>query len=459
MIRKYLMIGASCFLLGAGTTAYVGSTARAASGGESAYAMLQLFGDVFEMAKRGYVTPVDDKAMIEAALDGMLSSLDPHSGYLNAEDYKDLRDQSRGEYAGLGMELTAEDGVPKVIAPMDGTPAAKAGIQAGDYITAVNGQTVLGQRLDEVVKQLRGEEGTAVTITISRDKKDPFEVKLVRAPIEVKSVRYRMEGDYGYIRIASEGEKTGRETLEAARALAKTPGIKGVVLDLRNNPGGLVDQAVEAADVFLDGGEVVTERERDPKNIERFNAKRGDELHGLPMVVLINSGTASAAEIIAGALQDHKRAEIVGVTSFGKGSVQSVMPLRGGLDGALKLTTGRYYTPSGRSIQKTGIEPEMEVARSAEEAKRIADNASQFSEASYKNALNASEGKVRREAHVVAEAPPKDFDAKGDYQLKRAIDVLRAGSVRSLLAKEKSTRIAETPVKPVAAIPAKPGGR
>ena len=395
------------------------------------YHMLELFGNVLDTVERNYVTPVDDKTLIEASLNGMLTSLDPHSDYLNADAYAEMQDQTRGEYGGLGIEITSEDGVVKVISPIDGTPAARAGIKAGDFITAVNGQSVLGLSVNEAVKQMRGKTGESVTLTIARDKVDPFDVKLTRELIEPKSVTFRAEGEYGYLRLSSFNEKATDELKSAIDDLrAKNPRLKGLVLDLRNNPGGLLDQAVGVSDLFLSGGEVVSQRGRDPHDIERYNAKPGSKLGDLPVVVLINSGTASAAEIVAGALQDRHRAEIVGLTSFGKGSVQTVIPLRGGLDGAVKLTTARYYTPSGRSIQKTGIVPDLEVAETREEAQEVANQAFQFSEASFRNALKADDGKIRVGPHEPAEAPPPAFDEKkGDFQLTRGLDVLKYGSV------------------------------
>ena len=438
------MVGASAFLLGAGGMALVNAAAHATSPKPETYHMLELFGDVLTKVESQYVTPVDDKKLIQAAIDGMLTSLDPHSGYLDPDNYQDMRDQTRGEYGGLGLEVTSDDGVVKVISPMDDTPAARGGIKAGDYITAIDGQSVLGLPLDQAVKQMRGDVGQPITLSIAREKQDPFDVKLVRETIAVKSVRSHEEGDYGYLRISAFNEKTGDETLAAVKSLeAKNPKMKGLVLDLRNNPGGLLDQAVSVSDVFLDGGEVVSQRGRDPQDIERYNAHEGDALHGLPIVVLINSGTASAAEIVAGALQDRHRAELVGLTSFGKGSVQSVIPLQNGADGALKLTTARYYTPSGRSIQKTGIEPTLEVAESKAQADIVANRSFQFSEASFRNALNAGEGLTRRSAHTPAEAPPAGFDIKtGDFQLSRAIAVLRAGSVKALEAQKPQPTIA-----------------
>lgn len=426
-MRKLLAVGISVLALGGGAFAYARSPAFQPN--DEALHMLELFGDVLTIVKQQYVVKVDDKKLIESALDGMLSSLDPHSNYLNAADFKDLREQSRGAYGGLGLEVTTEEGAVKVITPMDDTPAARAGIQAGDYITAISGQSVIGQSLTDAVKLMKGAPGTDVTLTVVRAGKDPMELKLTREIINVKSVKYEAKGDYGYLRITNFNENTGRETEDAITALKKKiPGMKGLVLDLRNNPGGIVDQSVQVADAFLDGGEVVTQRGRDPRDIERYNARPGDMLKGLPVVVLVNPGSASAAEIVAGALQDRHRAKILGVTSFGKGSVQTVIPMRGGLDGALKLTTARYYTPSGRSIQKTGIEPDLEVAQSKEQAERLAVDKYQFSEASFKNALNADEGKVRKAPHPVSEYPPISFDVKtGDFQLTRALELLSVG--------------------------------
>ena len=432
------MVGASAFLLGASSMALMNAAAHANSPRPETYHMLELFGDVLTTVDNQYVTPVEDKKLIQSAIDGMLTSLDPHSGYLDADNFQDMRDQTRGEYGGLGLEVTSDDGVVKVISPMDDTPAARAGIKPGDYITAIDGQSVLGLPLDQAVKQMRGDVGQPITLSIAREKQDPFDVKLVRETIAVKSVRSHAEGDYGYLRISAFNEKTTDETIAAVKSLeSANPKMKGLVLDLRSNPGGLLDQAVGVSDVFLDGGEVVSQRGRDPQDIERYNAHPGDALHGLPITVLINSGTASAAEIVAGALQDRHRAELVGLTSFGKGSVQSVIPLHDGTDGALKLTTARYFTPSGRSIQKTGIEPDLEVADSKAQAEIVANRSFQFSEASFRNALNAGEGLTRRGAHAPAEAPPANFDAKADFQLSRAIAVLKAGSVKALLQSQK----------------------
>src|ERR1700733_5122040 len=432
-MRKSLLIGVSFFVLGVGVTAYVDHPAHATApaGRAETFKMLELFGDVMTDIDNQYVTPVDNKKLIEAAIDGMVTSLDPHSGYLNPDDYTDMQDQTRGSYGGLGLEVTSDEGAVKIISPIDDTPAARAGLQAGHYITPIDGKSLIGLPLNDAVKQMRGKAGDPITLTVVRQGKDPFEVRLVREVIDVKSAKGHLEGDYGYLRISAFDEKTTDQAMATIKELnAKNPHIKGWVLDLRNNPGGLLDQAVSVSSLFLNGGEVVSQRGRNPKDIDRYNARSdGDVLHGLPMVVLINSGTASAAEIVAGALQDRHRAAVVGLTSFGKGSVQTVIPLHNGEDGALKLTTARYYTPSGRSIQKTGIEPDLEVAATAEEAQEVANRAFGFSEASFKNALNADEGKIRKGAHTPAEAPPEGFDAKKDFQLQRGLDVLKYGSV------------------------------
>jgi carboxyl-terminal processing protease len=431
-MKQYLMIGAAAFVLGAGSMAYVSQQAQASAQQPQAqtYRMLELFGDVLDTVERQYVTDVDQSKLIESAIDGMLTSLDPHSGYLTRESFDEMRDQTRGAYGGLGIEVTSEDGVVKVISPMDGTPAFKAGIKAGDYITAVDGASVLGMTVSDAVKQMRGKPGESVVLSIAREKSEPFDVTIVREVIEPKSAVARMEGDYGFLRVSAFNERTTDEAERVFTELrAANPQMKGLILDLRNNPGGLLDQAVGLSDLFLEGGEIVSQRGRNARDVERYNARPGDIAEGLPIVVLINTGSASAAEIVAGALQDRKRAELVGLTSFGKGSVQTVIPLRGGMDGALKLTTARYYTPSGRSIQQTGIEPDLEVAASRAEAQAIANRAFQFSEASLRNALTAGEGQARRGAHEPAEAPPESFDEEKDFQLVRAQDVLKYGSV------------------------------
>lgn len=334
------------------------------------YRLLNLFGDVFERVRAEYVEPVSDRDLIENAISGMLSGLDPHSAYLNQRSFRDMQVQTRGEFGGLGIEVTQEDGWVKVISPIDDTPAARAGIRAGDLITHLNGESVRGLTLQEAVDRMRGERGTQIRLTIRREGVErPIELTITRDVIRPQVVRFRLEGnDVGYIRISSFNEQTERALRQAMQALRTQAGanLRGLVLDLRNNPGGLLDQAIQVADDFLDRGEIVSTRTRRPEDSQRWNARPGDIAQGLPMVVLINDGSASASEIVAGALQDHRRAVVVGTRSFGKGSVQTVIPLQG--NGAIRLTTALYYTPSGRSIQATGIEPDIEVLATRPEA-------------------------------------------------------------------------------------------
>ncbi len=425
-MRKLLLIGISTFALGA--AAMAAAEQQFASKDET-YRMLNLFGDVLTAVDQQYVVPVDNKKLIQAALDGMLTSLDPHSGYLDPTGFNDLSDQTRGDYGGLGIQISSEEGAVKIVAPMDGTPAQRAHLQAGDFITAIDGQSIIGQSVTDAIKQMKGAVGTSCTLTIARDKQDPFTVKLTRELINVRSVSRAMMGDVGYVRLAGFDEKTGQETTAAIKALkADNPRMRGLILDLRNNPGGLVNQAVAVSSDFLDGGEVVSQRGRDARDIQRYNARTGgDMLKGLPVVVLVNNGTASAAEIVAGALKDRERATIVGLTTFGKGSVQSVIPLRDGRDGALKLTTARYYTPAGVSIQKTGIIPDLQVAYSHRQAEAIFDEAYQFSEASLKGALDTQEGKIRKapgsiEVPLAALDPVKLAEAKAEAKKAKEKD-------------------------------------
>jgi len=446
-MRKFLLIGISTFALGAAAMAYADQQGRAAPSAET-YKMLELFGDVLTAVDQQYVVPVDNKKLVQAAIDGMLTSLDPHSGYSDPTAFDEMRDQTRGDYGGLGLQVTADEGAVKIIAPMDGTPAQKAKLQSGDYITAIDGQSVVGLPLDQAVKQMRGAVGTPISLTIARDKEDPFVVKLTREVIVVHSVAHQLIGDYGYLRVGGFDEKTGEETTAALKDMkAKNPHLKGVVLDLRNNPGGLVDAAVEVAGDFLDGGEVVTQRGRDPKDIIRYNAKpAGDIVRGLPVTVLVNSGSASASEIVAGALKDRERATIVGLTTFGKGSVQTVIPLRGGVDGALRLTTARYYTPSGGSIQKTGITPDLEVAYSHRQAEAVYDEALQFSESTLKGALDSQEGRTRKSPTAI-EVPPDAADpVKIALAKKEAKDALKEAGKSKVVAKNVTSPTGPTPV-------------
>jgi len=424
----------------AGMAALVGALAWSAPedrGRGDIYRQLELFADVLARVEQDYVTEINDEEAIEAAIQGMLSSLDPHSSYMNASEYRDMQTQTRGEYGGLGIEVTSEEGVVRVVSPIDGTPAARAGIQAGDYLTAINGESIVGLTLNEAVRLMRGEAGSSITITVAREDTDPFDVTLQREIINVRAVTARIEGgDIGIIRISTFNERTGDMLADAIRTVKRDTGgrLRGVVVDLRNNPGGLLDQAIEVSDAFLDGGEVVSTRGRQAEDVQRYNARRGDDLAGVPVVVLINGASASAAEIVAGALQDRNRALIVGVDSFGKGSVQTVIPLQGGRDGALRLTTARYYTPAGRSIQGAGITPDMEVASrriSAEDIARLQRLG--ISEADLPNALDNDSGAQRRAVHVPDDQPPEAWDTEEDYQLSRAMDFLRQGTVAERL--------------------------
>jgi carboxyl-terminal processing protease len=414
--------------------ALVGALAWSAPGdgnrGE-AYRQLELFADVLARVEQDYVTEIDEEAAIEAAIQGMLASLDPHSSYMNATEFRELQTQTRGEYGGLGIEVTSEDGIVRVVSPIDGTPADRAGIEAGDYLTAINGESIIGLTLNDAVRQMRGEPGTEITVTVAREGVDPFDVTLTREVINVRAVTARVEGgDIGVIRISTFNEQTGDMLDAAIRNLRSQTGsrLRGVVIDLRNNPGGLLDQAIEVSDAFLDGGEVVSTRGRQPGDQQRYNARRGDDLAGVPIVVLINGASASAAEIVAGALQDRNRALIVGTDSFGKGSVQTVIPLQGGRDGALRLTTARYYTPSGRSIQGAGITPDIEVGAVRVDPERLQRLG--LSEADLPNALD---GQQRRGLHVPEDQPPEDWPEGEDYQMRRALEFLRQGLVAERL--------------------------
>lgn len=389
------------------------------------YGKLGIFSEVLAFVESDYVTEIDNTKVIEAGINGMLTSLDPHSGYLNPQDYREIQVDTSGEYGGLGIEVLPEDGFVKVVAPIDDTPASRAGLKSGDLLTAINGEQIVGRPLNDAVKEMRGPVGTDITITVLRAGEDPFDVVLTREVIRPKSVKVRMEeGNIGYIRLSGFNERTTLLLEEGLAELSKEAGGRpdGLILDLRNNPGGLLDQAVSVSDMFLSGGEVVSTFGRHSSNDRRYNAGPGEVFKGVPIVVLINRGSASAAEIVAGALQDRARARIIGVTSFGKGSVQTVMPL-GADRGALRLTTARYYTPSGRSIQGTGIEPDLEIAQdriTEEELERIRS----FTEADLPNALENEDGTERRGPHIPEDQPPEDY-AGEDYQLERAIEILR----------------------------------
>ena len=418
-------------------------TPPAAKSNSDTYRQLNLFAEVFERVRSDYVEEVSDQTLVEAAINGMLSSLDPHSSYLNAKNYKDMQVQTRGEFGGLGIEVTMENGLVKVVSPIDDTPAAKAGIKPNDFITHLDGEPVAGLSLPEAVEKMRGPVNSDIKLTIRREGKDPFDVTLTRAVVKIQSVKSHLEGEnIGYIRITSFNEQTDTGLQNAVKNLKQQAGNKlvGYVLDLRNNPGGLLDQAIAVSDAFLERGEIVSTRGRRSEDAQRFNARPGDITNGLPIVVLINGGSASASEIVAGALQDHHRAVLLGTKSFGKGSVQTIIPLPG--HGAMRLTTARYYTPSGRSIQAKGIEPDILVEPAKIE--KVAQGTIRH-EADLRGALkNTDKAPAPAAGGAPAAAPanvppgttpaptaepgsvdPLVLGTAEDYQLARALDMLR----------------------------------
>jgi carboxyl-terminal processing protease len=413
-----VVLGAAVTLAAPPTLGYLSPAANAAAA--DTYRQLNLFGDVFDKIRNDYVEKPDDAKLIEAAINGMLSSLDPHSSYMDAQAFKDMQVQTKGEFGGLGIEVTQEDGLIKVVTPIDDTPAAKAGILSGDIITAIDDTPTQGMTLDQAVEKMRGAINSPVKLKVVRGaKKEVKDFTVVRDVIHVESVRSRVEdGDIGYIRITQFTEQTA-DGLKAAMDKLKTEipadKFKGYILDLRNNPGGLLDQSISVVNDFIDRGEIVSTRGRTPDETQRFDARAGGDLSGgKPLVVLINGGSASASEIVSGALQDHKRATLIGSRSFGKGSVQTIMPL--GQDGALRLTTARYYTPSGRSIQAKGIEPDYKVLEDVPADLKGKDDMK--GEASLKGHLaNGDEDTSASQAYV----PP---DEKDDKQLKAAIGLL-----------------------------------
>lgn len=387
------------------------------------YELLNLFGEVMERAKVSYVEDVSDKKLIESAINGMLSSLDPHSSFLDDQSFKYMSEQTKGKFGGLGIEVTMENGVVKVVSPIDDTPASKAGLKPGDYITNIDGEAVMGMTLNDAVDKMRGKIGSKVKLTIRRINEKPLEVTLKREEIKIQSVKNSIKADdVVYIRISSFSEDVDTMTAKAIKDAKKKLGdkLKGVVIDVRNNPGGLLDQAVNVSDLFLDKGEIVSTRSRNEEDTVKYTAKEGDIAKGLPIVVIINDGSASASEIVAGALQDHKRAIILGEKSFGKGSVQTVIPL--GKYGAMRLTTARYYTPSGRSIQAKGIEPDIEVKPAKVE---VLDTGVSFSEAEFSNALKNETSGDKNSKNADQKKAEAEELAK-DYQLSRAIDLVKA---------------------------------
>ncbi len=434
-MKKFLMAGLAGTLAGIIATTQIAGPllAQEAESKASVYQQLDLFGDIFERIRSQYVEEVEPEELIEAAIDGMLTSLDPHSSYLSPNDAENMRVQTRGEFGGLGIEVTQEEGFVKVVSPIDGTPADEAGIEAGDFITHVDGESILGLTLDKAVDLMRGPVGSEIIITVVREgEPEPFDVTIIRDTIKLTAVRARTEGTSVVLRVTTFNDQTFpnlkeglEEQIEEAGGIDK---INGVVLDLRNNPGGLLTQAIKVSDAFLDKGEIVSTRGRNPEEGERFNATLGDLAEGKPIVVLINGGSASASEIVAGALQDHHRAIVVGTKSFGKGSVQTVMPLRG--DGAMRLTTSRYYTPSGRSIQALGVSPDIivEQPRRALEEEEDEANDRTRSEADLRGSLNndsLSEDEIRQIEEDRAKAEATAELREQDYQLAYAIDILK----------------------------------
>ncbi len=401
------------------------------------YILMELLGAAFSTIKEDYVEESDDKKLVEAAIDGMLTSLDPHSGFMDAESFEDMETQTKGEFGGLGMEVSMDNGFVRIMSPIDDTPAFKAKLQTGDYITHIDGVSVVGLSLNDAVKKMRGKPKTKVTLTISRKDQEPFDVTLTRDIIQVKPVKYEAKGDIGYIRIITFSETTTDMVKKAVADLKKKIGpqdIKGFVLDVRNNPGGLLDQAVGVCDLFLNEGEIVSTRSRKPEDTMRFSATEGDITDGLPIVVLINEGSASASEIVSGALQDHKRGIIVGLQSFGKGSVQTIRAIPG--FGGIRITTARYYTPSGKSIQAKGIKPDIVIPRAKIEELPVITG---FGESNLPSALSSEEGKKASETDkpkTTKVAPVKSKSKEGDdkteetdYQLDRALDIVHAISL------------------------------
>jgi carboxyl-terminal processing protease len=422
-----------------------GTPPQASKSNSDTYRQLNLFSEVFERVRADYVEEVGDEQLVESAINGMLSSLDPHSSYLNQKNFRDMQVQTRGEFGGLGIEVTMESGVVKVVSPIDDTPAAKAGLKPNDLITHLDGEQIMGLTLPEAVEKMRGPVNSQIKLTVRREGKEPFDVTLTRAVVKIQSVKSRLEAEntIGYIRITSFSEQTDAGLQNAVKSMQAQAGNKlvGFVLDLRNNPGGLLDQAVAVSDEFLEKGEIVSTRGRKNEEGQRYNAKPGDVTKGVPMVVLINGGSASASEIVAGALQDHHRAVVLGTKSFGKGSVQTIIPLAG--HGAMRLTTARYFTPSGRSIQAKGIEPDILVEPAKIE--KVASATPGRREADLRGALKNPDTKVTPEKQPETKEPPAGappgatptpqpeassvdpsiLGTNEDYQLIRAFDILK----------------------------------
>lgn len=415
-------------------------TTAQSSSKEDTYRQLGLFGDIFQRVRESYVDEIEDRELIEAAITGMLTSLDPHSSFLNTENFSEMQEQTKGRFGGLGVEITMEQGMVKVVSPIDDTPAARAGLRPEDYLIAVDDESIIGMQLSEAVERLRGKVGSKVTVKVQRGQLEPFDVTIVRDFIKIRSVRSEIFDGIGYIRITTFSEQTTPGLMDAVDDFFREEGdnLKGVVLDLRNNPGGLLTEAISVSDAFLEEGEIVSTRGRDADGGSHVYAKPGDIARGLPMVILINSGSASASEIVAGALKDHKRAVVLGTRSFGKGSVQSVIPISN--TSAIRLTTARYYTPSGVSIQGLGIVPDIEVELARiepveggvvrEEDLKGALDGSEDDEAGETTGENAADAETAGGETAGDETPAKPVDqSKIDYQLARALDLIRGVAV------------------------------
>lgn len=399
---------------------------------DETFEQLELFADVLARVRSQYVVDVNDAELIEDAMNGMLSSLDPHSAYINPEAFRDMRMDNKGEYGGLGMEVTMEDGFVKVISPIDDTPAKKAGIMAGDFITEIEGKSILGATLSEAVEQMRGKPGEPINITIVREGEDPLYLDIVREVIKRQIVRFEDKEGVGYIRISQFNEKAADGLKDAIVGLQQEYGgrIPGLILDLRGNPGGLLTQSVQVSSVFLDGGEVVSTRGRRSSDVNVYNAEKGEMAKSVPLVVLVDGASASASEIVAGAIQDRGRGIVMGMTTFGKGSVQDVIPLNGGRDGALKITTQRYYTPQGRSIQGGGIAPDVAVSAVPDDG----EDRKRYSEASLPNAISNEDEDANKAEKLNIDYPEEGFEISDDYQLQKAIELLKSGQYAHKLA-------------------------
>ncbi|MGB1528119.1 MAG: S41 family peptidase [Candidatus Puniceispirillaceae bacterium] len=429
-LSKRRLLVLSAMILGASSTLFLIAplTTKAQSNNEETYRQLTLFGDVFQRVREDYVEEVSDQDLVEAAINGMLTSLDPHSAYLPDDNFQKMQVQTRGKFGGLGIEVTMENGFVKVVSPIDDTPADKAGILPEDLIISVDGESIVGLTLNDAVEKLRGPIGSNVKISVQRAQDEPFEVNIIRDEIKIRSVRSRLYETIGYIRITTFSEQTSPGLQKAMDDLqAETAeGLTGLVLDLRNNPGGLLSEAIRVSDAFLEKGEIVSTRGRGENDIQHAYARPGDISDGLPLVVLINSGSASASEIVAGALKDHRRAVVMGTRSFGKGSVQTITPMPG--HGAMRLTTALYFTPSGVSIQAKGISPDIEVALARIEKLE----GGLVREEDLRGALDNQEGGAEPTADNAASAESKD-PIEIDYQLARAVDLLRGLSVFNAL--------------------------